>query len=171
MRGDVRGIAHLLVGGEPVAPVELAKDVDVAAIRRWLDEGALGDVSGIPESQLRDARAVAQVVTAPVQPDGTVGAKVVVPVAPAQLGAGQCAHVPSRVGEVAATATLHPGETFGVTMNSPAALVYRVVDGSGASRNIGSVVSLRDTRWFTVTVPLTVEVVADSGQDLTICVP
>ena len=38
MRGDVRGIAHLIVRGEPVAPVALAQDVDVAAITKWYRE-------------------------------------------------------------------------------------------------------------------------------------
>ena len=63
------------------------------------------------------------------------------------------------------------GGSLAVTVEDGTSLVYRVLQGDARSRTIGITVPVNGTRWLTSRTTMELELVADSGQDLTVCAP
>jgi len=182
LQHDTLGLAALIEAGEPVDSVALAVDVNTTSITKWVEEEALGTLSDVPAQYVLDARGFGQVASHPDQPADTTAATVRPAAGSARgtadgvgdgapLGPGACAATSVVPGSVAATVSLQPGTTVAVTVEDGTSLVYRVLQGDARSRTIGITVPVNGTRWLTSRTTMELELVADSGQDLTVCAP
>jgi hypothetical protein len=171
MRADVMGLAALIEQRRPVGDTSLATDLDTQTIQKWLDEGAIGNLHDLPKQAVLDATALGMVSV--VGTPKTVAAGNVL-VGQQRLGGvpGACATATPPPGQRAALLELSPGQTVSVAVDVPANLTYRVLgrDGS-ASRLVGLPATPHAPLWLQVTEPLKIEVIADTGQDLTFCAP
>jgi hypothetical protein len=170
MRADVVGLAALLEQHRPVADTFLAIDLDTATIKKWVAEGALDKTEHVTDQQLRDAAALGLVS---VKPSPETAAAGDVLVGDERLGtvSGACATATPPPGAPAARAALSPGQTFSVTLDTPGNVTYDVRVGKASSRLMHVSAAPHSPLWFVVTEPMTLEVVADTGQDLTFCNP
>jgi spore maturation protein SpmB len=166
LQSDVLGMAVLTEGGEEMFPVVLAVDVDEESVGAWADRGDLGDLDAVPPQAVSDVRAQTQVrVTAepPAAGPGTID-----PVGD-DVVAGPCLTTATTPGALAATLELTPDTAVSVVAPDGGELAFQVVGTGPASRLMTVPVQPRQTYWFTVAVPLSLDVVAKQGQPLELC--
>ncbi len=165
LQTDVLGMAVLLQADEPVFPTVLAVDVDEVSVGTWADRGDLGPLGAVPPQAVSDARALTQVrlVGEPQQGAGTIDPPGDAP------AAASCLVTETTPGALAATLELSPGASVSVVAPDGGELAYQVVGGGPASELVTVPVQPNATYWFTVAVPLTLDVVAAQGQPLELC--
>jgi hypothetical protein len=169
---ETLGLARLIADGEQVYSIAYGVDVNTASITRWVQQGALGDLSRVGPQAVLDARAAGQVRNdrAP-RPDAPADGIAQVAGAAGALGPHSCSTAEVVPGAVAARVRLEPGQTLGVTLEDRGALTYRAVD-SGLHSAVQTIKApVHETRWFSTLTPLTLEFVATAGERLRFCTP